>query len=497
MHRGFRISMVLAGSSLSLAALALSQPDATVIPVGPSLQALFDSRGEAISALADAAVTPETFTPGCALTFEVLQRNAGYMNSFGWYNVTGSKPLDSELHEFLACTDGVGTVKVLDIKNDAAYLGGDIGFYEGVANCAAPGNYLYVFYSEKAFNPDSSQQNPFIHLLIYNSTAVPKAFYFGWEDLLSGGDNDFDDLTTFVTGITCSGGGGSCDTGIPGVCADGTLQCQGGALGCVQLSQPSAEKCDGLDNDCNSDTDEGADLCPSDEVCDRGSCVPTCNSELFQCPPGKVCSPGGVCVDPNCVDTVCPSGEKCVDGNCVAPCDGVLCPYGQICLVGKCVAPCGLVTCDSAQLCVAGVCQDPCQCAGCSASDSCEPDGRCTPTACVGNACPPGSHCVDDGSCVDDCQGAVCPTGEVCEAGACIEGSAGGAGGGAGEGGGFHFGGSGGAGANTGASSSDGDTEVASSCGCRLAPRRATAWGWLAALAALGAFSRRKRADRR
>ena len=29
---------------------------------------------------------------------------------------------------------------------------------------------------------------------MHNSTVTPQAFYFAWEDLLVGGDNDFDDL---------------------------------------------------------------------------------------------------------------------------------------------------------------------------------------------------------------------------------------------------------------------------------------------------------------
>jgi hypothetical protein len=230
---------VLAASSASL---ALTQPDGAPIPSTASLQGLFDSRGEQINASSDAAIVPQTFVPGCALTFTVLQRLAGNKNSFGWYNVTGVKPTVQELHEFLTCNDGVGVVKTLDIKNDPGYAGGEIGFYQATGGCATLQNYDYLFFSEIKYNPDGNQANPFIHLLIYNSTATDKAFYFAWEDLLSGGDNDFDDLTTFVTGITCSGGGAACQTGLPGVCGDGTLQCQSGQLTCLQSSAPSGEK---------------------------------------------------------------------------------------------------------------------------------------------------------------------------------------------------------------------------------------------------------------
>ncbi len=419
---------------LAVPARALTQPDNTPIPVGAGLQGLFVMRGEQIDALADAQIVPQTFTPTCNLTFEVLQRNAGYKNSFGWYNATGVKPTVAELHEFIKCSDPIGTKKVLNIKSDPAYSGGDVGFFEAVGSCPTPQTAQWVFFSELKYNPDASQQNPFIHLLIYDSTVTPKAFYFGWEDLLSGGDNDFDDLTVFVSGISCTGGGGACKTGLLGVCAEGSMQCQKGALACVPLVEPSVEECDGLDNDCNDVTDEG-NLCPAELVCDKGTCVPLCNGIEFPCPTGKVCSELGLCVDEACVPVTCPANEKCVDGKCVAPCDGVVCPYGELCLAGLCLDPCTKLTCDDDQVCSLGACIEKCQCAGCQASLSCEPNGLCVPSLCVGVSCEAGAHCDASGACVDDCAGAVCPAGEACVMGSCVpEPSLSGAGGAGGNG---------------------------------------------------------------
>lgn len=58
------------------------------------------------------------------------------------------------------------------------------------------------------------------------------------------------------------GGGKLCDTGRPGVCSEGRTRCQEGALVCVQDRLPKAEICDGLDNDCNGMVDDG-DFAPA------------------------------------------------------------------------------------------------------------------------------------------------------------------------------------------------------------------------------------------
>src|SRR5206468_772541 len=53
------------------------------------------------------------------------------------------------------------------------------------------------------------------------------------------------------------GGGAACATGQPGVCSAGTTSCTNGSLVCNQNVQPSAEACNGLDDDCDGAVDEG------------------------------------------------------------------------------------------------------------------------------------------------------------------------------------------------------------------------------------------------
>ncbi|MBI3183501.1 MAG: putative metal-binding motif-containing protein [Myxococcales bacterium] len=72
------------------------------------------------------------------------------------------------------------------------------------------------------------------------------------NEICNGKDDDCDGSTD----ETFPGQGNACATGELGVCAPGTNQCQGGVTKCVRNVNPSAELCDGLDNDCDNLADE-------------------------------------------------------------------------------------------------------------------------------------------------------------------------------------------------------------------------------------------------
>ncbi len=81
------------------------------------------------------------------------------------------------------------------------------------------------------------------------------------------------------------GHGKSCDTGKGGPCKAGTMQCSGGSLKCVPNVASSAEVCDGKDNDCDGTTDEGnpggGKACTTDKP-------GVCNAGVLTCMEGKL-----------------------------------------------------------------------------------------------------------------------------------------------------------------------------------------------------------------
>ena len=403
------------------------------IPVGSDLQNRFTARGESIRVRDDAAVMPERFVPGCTLTFTLVTRgSASFRNVFGWYNVRpGVTPSPSnaptDLHVLIPCDATDGQHFTLNLRGNPAYAGGEIGFFlrtpeDGVGSCsgdccAGLSRAGHSFFSERAYNPDSTGADSYIHLLIYDSRVTPWSFYFAWEDLYSGGDNNFTDFIAQVDQIACTGGGGTCDTGAQGACAAGTMQCRAGALACTPSVAASAERCDGVDNDCNGTVDDGTGLCGAMQVCDRGRCVDRCLSELG-CFPGFRCTDRGTCVEAGCDTVTCGANQRCVAGACVGACDGITCPAGQACRAGRCVDPCAGVSCDSDQACVAGVCVPRCECQACAAGRACGSDGRCVESSCATVTCSGGMVCAA-GTCVDRCAGAHCPDGERCSMGIC------------------------------------------------------------------------------
>jgi YVTN family beta-propeller protein len=107
-------------------------------------------------------------------------------------------------------------------------------------------------------------------------------------------------------GIADTEAGQACTTGQPGICSSGTTLCAGGSASCVQNQQPSAEVCDGLDNNCNGLVDDN--LSGLGQTC-------TVSGQLGLCRLGTTACMAGA---PSCVQTTQASPEVCngFDNDC-------------------------------------------------------------------------------------------------------------------------------------------------------------------------------------
>jgi hypothetical protein len=102
-------------------------------------------------------------------------------------------------------------------------------------------------------------------------------------EICDGADNDCDGVVDEGN----PGGGQSCSTGMAGACAAGTRVCANGGLVCMQTVGPTAEICNARDDDCDGVVDEGnpggGQFCVTGKlgVCAEGSTV--CAGGMLSC----------------------------------------------------------------------------------------------------------------------------------------------------------------------------------------------------------------------
>jgi hypothetical protein len=199
-----------------------------------------------------------------------------------------------------------------------------------------------------------------------------------------------DDIDNNCDGVVDDGnpgGGQLCDTGLPGVCTEGVRICVNGGFECRQTTQPGAERCDGIDNDCDGLADEDDQGDPLTRLCYDGPAgtqgVGLCHAGVQTCDAGLYRA---------CVGQALPTPEICdfADNNCDGQADEGL--------QGTCVcAPGSQRECYTGPAGTMGV-------GACTAgSQTCAADGSGW-GACGGEIFPGGETCnnIDD-----DCNGTV------------------------------------------------------------------------------------------
>ena len=287
-----------------------------------------------------------------------------------------------------------------------------------------------------------------------------------------GKDNDCDG--TIDNGIPT---GGACDIVydpllFPGKrdfppCQKGVLQCDGlGGTTCVGGIGPSAELCDGIDNDCDGKIDEGGPMDGTGPDTIAGTANPTpppaasigdpcgtmggtCQQGAYACVNGTFTCLGSQTAIPetcDCNDNDCdgvidnPNGPGapplCGSGNECVKTSGGTCQCAQPCGVGEFPCPPGqkcdqVTSSQTGQSLPGGYCvTDPlAACGDCTVKTVKDANSKviCAPAGTVLANCitPPVCTCKGQDGCQDPCSGVTCGTGTVCtsfgpKAGTCV-----------------------------------------------------------------------------
>jgi putative metal-binding protein len=219
-----------------------------------------------------------------------------------------------------------------------------------------------------------------------------------------------DDCDGSVDDGAPAGGAACVIPGLAGACGAGVTSCASGPLVCHQVTFPSEETCNGLDDDCDGSVDEGNP--PGGGACVLENLSGVCAAGAYSCATGS----------PVCTQTVFPSAETCngTDDDCDGQTDEGLAPLS--CGTGACATTAAACVGGVPQTCTPGTpSAETCN----AIDDDCDGQtdeslgsttcgiGACATTVanCVGGVlqtCTPGAPGAEVCNAIDDdCDGAV------------------------------------------------------------------------------------------
>ncbi len=368
--RVFRRPLLVVLASLSLFFFPsrgdayINQADGTVVPVSDRVQQCLDASegvAGALDAVADATVLPEAYRPvfdavsgRYRVTFTDIAEGAGFRNSFGWFwvgeDVTNPANLRTifgcRTYGTCACPCTTSRTIVVDFDTQPGFsVGRQIGFWlrtperldgsrESAAfpsgcpmalGCDPAGTNVddscggrrdtnnRIYFTSAALNDDGD----FVHFLVHRSARLTNTYYFGFEDLYRGGDNDYEDMLVRGTGLvplcdprpeTCNNADDDCDSlvdeGITRACSTacgaGVETCRTGSFGTCSARRPTTEVCNNINDDCDAATDEGLSR----------ACSNTCGSGTEICVAGTFAD----CTAPTARLETCNNTDEDCDG---------------------------------------------------------------------------------------------------------------------------------------------------------------------------------------
>ena len=225
------------------------------------------------------------------------------------------------------------------------------------------------------------------------------------EEICNSIDDDCNGKTDdFQAGVT------KCDkTNEFGTCGGKVLECVDGKPLC-DAPDAKPELCNGIDDNCNGQTDEG--ICDDGQDCTVDSCD-SAGGCIHNGVTGIQCSDDG----DTCTNDVCNADGQCIHKPVagVACDDGSICTQTDKCLAGTCVGG-NALDCDDSDPCTSDSCDPFTGCTHAPASDAvCTDDGNpCTLDQCQAGQCVhkpnEGGACTDDGKhcTLDVCSNGVC-----------------------------------------------------------------------------------------